>query len=440
MLSWPVWQVNGEFNCGLLRSFSSMFHGKGLPCERDVTAILSWPVWQVNGEFNCGLFRSFSSMFRGKGLPKERDVMAILAWPVWRVNGVFNQELFRSISSMYHRKGLPKEHDVAACMEWLSQTDGIDREALQLMNRLFCGTFAGHKALGLPPVDRLRDYELRLAQLFESTVTDDDQRALEIKQIALFLANRGGSHYLCWPECERFFNVYSGQLHANGSGALAPSTAQALSRLHRVLLAQGGQGIRTFLAVNNEQNWTTSASEREQQLALLSLPVPLELIVGAFDRVPPESWRDYIYFGRKWGTPPDCGQWHEICAWRRVLSQSMSNPRSQRDFIAIAVTLPNDCKKRLMTKAAVEAVITLFPSIRILRTLASYTSPANIATLFCAALDYVQKQQYDAATLTILLPALLQSGLALPRTLQTCLLYTSPSPRDRQKSRMPSSA
>ena len=27
-----------------------------------------------------------------------------------------------------------------------------------------------------------------------------------------------------------------------------------------------------------------------------------------------------------------------------------------------------------------------------------------------------------------------------PKSLDTCLLYTSPSPRDRQKSRMPSSA
>ena len=32
------------------------------------------------------------------------------------------------------------------------------------------------------------------------------------------------------------------------------------------------------------------------------------------------------------------------------------------------------------------------------------------------------------------------SSAAYPTDLQTCLLYTSPSPRDRQKSRMPSSA
>ena len=68
----------------------------------------------------------------------------------------------------------------------------------------------------------------------------------EIKQIALFLANKGGSGYLCWPECERFFKVYSGQLHTHGIGAPSPSTAQTLSRLPRELLAQGGQGIRTF--------------------------------------------------------------------------------------------------------------------------------------------------------------------------------------------------
>ena len=36
--------------------------------------------------------------------------------------------------------------------------------------------------------------------------------------------------------------------------------------------------------------------------------------------------------------------------------------------------------------------------------------------------------------------AYLKSGKALHRYPSTCLLYTSPSPRDRQKSRMPSSA
>src|SRR5674476_312588 len=37
-------------------------------------------------------------------------------------------------------------------------------------------------------------------------------------------------------------------------------------------------------------------------------------------------------------------------------------------------------------------------------------------------------------------PVLLMGRLGAPRVLITCLLYTSPSPRDRQKSRMPSSA
>ena len=132
------------------------------------------------------------------------------------------------------------------------------------MSRLFCGAFAGHKALGLPPVDRLWAYEQRTAQLFNATAYDDDEYPSKIKQIALFLANSGGSNYLSWPECQRFLKVYSGQLHTHGSGASSPSTAQALSCLHRVLLAQGGQGIRTFLAVNDAQNWTFSASEWEQ--------------------------------------------------------------------------------------------------------------------------------------------------------------------------------
>ena len=317
---------------------------------------------------------------------------------------------------MFHSKGLPKECDVAPCMEWLSGADGIDVETLQLISRLFCGAFAGHGALGLPPVNRLRDYEQRLLQLFDGTVVGADQSPPEIKQIALFLANRGGTNCLTWPECERFLKVYSGQLPANGTGVPPPpsSTAQALSRLHRVLLAQNGAGIRTFFAVNDKQGWTSSAIEREQQLALLSLPVPLELICGAFERVPLESWRHYIYFGRRRVSPPDGGQWCEICAWLAVLPERMNSPSCQRDFIDMAVTLPDSCRERLMSKAAIEAVITLFPCVRILRILADHNSPAHLAELFHATLDYVQKKQYDTATFTTLLPALLQNGLTLP--------------------------
>ena len=163
---------------------------------------------------------------------------------------------------MFSGKGLPKERDVAACVEWLSQTDGIDRETQQLMSRLFCVAFAGHTALGLPLADRLRDYEQRTAQLFSATADDADEYASEIKQIALFLANRGGSNYLSWPECQRLFKIYSGQLHTHGTGAPSPSTALAFSGLHRVLLAQGGQEVRTIFAVNDGQNRTSSARER----------------------------------------------------------------------------------------------------------------------------------------------------------------------------------
>ena len=89
----------------------------------------------------------------------------------------------------------------------------------------------------------------------------------------------------------------------------------------------------------------------------------------------------------------------------------------------MAVTLPDDCKKRLMTKPAIEAVITLFPSVRILQTVASHESADSIATLLCAALDYIEKQQDDAATLTTLLPALLKSRLTLPNSAPKALVH-----------------
>ena len=75
-------------------------------------AILDWQVWKVNGQFNMELLRAFSSMYNGKGLPKQADVEAILGWQVWKVNGQFSIERFRAFSSMLHSKGLPKQADV----------------------------------------------------------------------------------------------------------------------------------------------------------------------------------------------------------------------------------------------------------------------------------------------------------------------------------------
>ena len=53
--------------------------------------------------------------------------------------------------------------------------------------------------------------------------------------------------------------------------------------------------------------------------------------------------------------------------------------------------------------------------------------------LLRAVMAYVRKYAYAAlAPMTLRMPD--------PKTGELCLLYTSPSPRDRQKSRMPSSA
>ena len=352
-----------------------------------------------------------TGLCHNRGVPDAGAVASLLAWPVWQVGGEFDHEIFRAVCAMFTGRGFPEQCDVANCMVWLSGAGGVDRETLQLMSRLFQSL--NNKALGMPPVELLRDYEQLLLQLLGVTASDV-QSALKTKQVALFLANRDGANYLSWAACERFLKVYAGQLHGNGVEAAPSRAAQALSRLHAVLLTQGGPGIRTFFAVNDSQNWATSVAERDQQLARLSLPVPLKLISSAFDHLPPDLWREYIFFGRKRATPPDRAQWHEIRDWRRVLPERMSNPCRQRSFIDIAVTLPQSCKTRLMNREAIEALITLFPSVKTLLTISSHGTPAHIAQLICAALDYIQQKRYDAETLTTLLPALLQAGLTLP--------------------------
>jgi hypothetical protein len=49
-LALSCWQVNGKFSLELMRVFSSMCHGKGLPDPEQVKAFLALEYWQVNGK------------------------------------------------------------------------------------------------------------------------------------------------------------------------------------------------------------------------------------------------------------------------------------------------------------------------------------------------------------------------------------------------------
>ena len=61
----------------------------------------------------------------------------------------------------------------------------------------------------------------------------------------------------------------------------------------------------------------------------------------------------------------------------------------------------------------------------------------NVASLCFRAMD---SSNYDVRCDVAKLLGRLLAATQTPQAAQRCLLYTSPSPRDRQKSRMPSSA
>ena len=74
-----------------------------------------------------------------------------------------------------------------------------------------------------------------------------------------------------------------------------------------------------------------------------------------------------------------------------------------------------------------------------------YTQPSIQHTPACAdSIKSVELRQLTKNSSLALMPvaAILSGGMSvlLAATVNGCLLYTSPSPRDRQKSRMPSSA
>ena len=245
-----------------------MLHGKGLPKEADVKAMLSWPVWEINGEFSYELFRPFAGMFSCKGLPKKADVKAILSWPCWQVNGLFNLQLFRSFATMFHGKRLPNEEYVMACLSWLSGTNDLDMDGLEQISVLFSSVFASHRTLGIPDIGRLPVYEQQLVQLFPAAMQEDDHCRLQLKQLTFYAASKKGSGALVLQMFELFLKGYAGCFYPQ-CGSKQELTKKSLSILHALLFASGFQGVHNFLVAAEEKGWEISRQERDELIKAL---------------------------------------------------------------------------------------------------------------------------------------------------------------------------
>ena len=90
--------------------------------------------------------------------------------------------------------------------------------------------------------------------------------------------------------------------------------------------------------------------------------------------------------------------------------------------------------RRTLIKGTASALV-LAPSLGILP-LASAKDPIKTAGIYTVPVE----QQWVSRIHKAALAAQSRGDIAYTFTENTCLLYTSPSPRDRQKSRMPSSA
>ena len=67
------------------------------------------------------------------------------------------------------------------------------------------------------------------------------------------------------------------------------------------------------------------------------------------------------------------------------------------------------------------------------------TEPPNILLIVADDLGYADLGSFGSSIATPHLDALAEAGIRFSQ-FHTCLLYTSPSPRDKRQSRMPSSA
>ena len=121
---------------------------------------------------------------------------------------------------------------------------------------------------------------------------------------------------------------------------------------------------------------------------------------------------------------------------RGVLAADQGTPK----MIEIATAIQEGAMAYLRRQFKTIAVILVPLAVIVFVTSTEVLKPDGTTALSFAESGLFRTLAFIAGCLMSGLTGFIGMGLAVRGNVRTCLLYTSPSPRDRQKSRMPSSA
>ena len=384
-----------------------MFNGRGLPNKRAVDDYLQLEAWWQGKDkartLDRELLRTFSSIFSSRGLPDKKAVEDYLLWEVWQQGEgdgrTLNRKLLRAFSSMFNGKGLPDKFRTDEIMQWLSRKEQWSRSAITVMARLYSGAYASHGSLGLPEIGALRQAEQKLMALVPTEKHDEDDELLPlIKIVALYLVNEGGTRQLSWTDCEAFLQEYGGCL----------AKKDVFRHLMLTLHYHGGRGVKEVMALISEK---PEASKRFV-LHALGRGYALAAVQYALEMIEPSEWREYLFFTKELRPVLDRQQWQTIKGYLKALALVWSNQEYQRRFLTLIWPFSSPDRERFVQPEALRGLITLLPSVQVMRQFSKSLTTAELITLFDTCLAY-RAGQPDKQGLPILFKALLLAQLPL---------------------------
>ena len=286
-------------------------------------------------------------------------------------------------------------------MQWLSGKEPWNQSAITVMARLYSGAYTGHKPLGLPDINKLRQVEQKLTalMLFEEHNPDDDDELLSlIKIVALYLANDGGTRQLYWADCKAWLQQSAGFL----------AKKDALRQLLLTLHYHGGRGVKEAMALISGK---PEASKRFV-LHALGRGYDLAAVQYALEAIEPSEWQEYLFFTRELDPVPDCQQWQTIKGYLDTLSQVLPNQEYQRRFLTLIWPFSSPDRERFVQPDALRGLRTFLPSVQVMRQLSKSLTTAELRTLCDTCLAY-RAGHPDQQGLPILFKALLLAQLPL---------------------------
>ena len=343
----------------------------------------------MNGKFNLELMRAFSSMFNGKGLPEEKELEKFLGLECWQVNGEFNIELLRSFSSIFSSKGLPKGENVKSFIHWLPSDEM--KSTLKLACRLFAGSGIPLQATLTKHIETLSQYVKKYCYSADnrndnSDEDDDFPQISQMKALALFCSAPAKWH-MTHGQFEQYLIA-----HPKGRNVRSSVNA-ALKSLFPILALHGGAGIQLWLEMHDKNSGRNALLTQR-----LSIPAPLALTKFALEKIPELEISEYLVLCKNLKCAPNQTEWDKLKPLREQLNQQFKQPSSKRLMFEILWSQSEGNRSKYAER--MDELFKAVPTLLQWQRLHQLLGPKKMQQFMDACLDY-QAEPDVAPGLTI---------------------------------------